>query len=375
MLWWTLHQLKSKNPYKRRAAAIKLGEYKQARAVEPLIDALKDADDGVRRAAAESLGKLGDARAVEPLINLLKNDNFTSHSVALALGRIGDKRAIEPLLEAIRRGKVEGGGIEALTLLGWEPADDSQRALVAITLRKWDEAVNLGEASVEWLLEILSGSNMFIWEAAAETLGRIAPEHKSPDRLNSLIAKFIQRLVMGPGHEENAVSRTLEKLDPNWVKSDGARATVPMLIEALNNKDWSIRYKAEKTLGAIGDKRAAGPLADYLSKGVSETAIDILGEIGDKRSVKPLLKVAYEDEIWSERAISALAGVLKREPEFIYEEDLMAIATLGKITKRDMKQVSRNVAYESYREVDCTEVREIAKKELIRRNLLPGSPT
>ncbi|MGB9872500.1 MAG: HEAT repeat domain-containing protein, partial [Anaerolineae bacterium] len=43
----------------RRDAARALGELKDARAVEPLIAALKDKDSDVREAAAEALDRLG----------------------------------------------------------------------------------------------------------------------------------------------------------------------------------------------------------------------------------------------------------------------------------------------------------------------------
>jgi HEAT repeat protein len=67
-------------------------------AVEPLIQALKDADGKVREMAAESLGKIKDVRAVEPLIQALKDKNRDVQVEAVdALGEIGDKRAVEPL--------------------------------------------------------------------------------------------------------------------------------------------------------------------------------------------------------------------------------------------------------------------------------------
>jgi HEAT repeat protein len=70
-------------------------------AVEPLIQALLKDTDPVQVKAAESLGYLRDERAVEPLIQALK-DEKRYHSVrwkaARALGEIGDKRAIEPLI-------------------------------------------------------------------------------------------------------------------------------------------------------------------------------------------------------------------------------------------------------------------------------------
>ena len=59
-------------------------------AVEPLIAALGDADEGVRKAAAEALGQIGDARAVEPLIGALKGrDDRVRKAAAGALEALG----------------------------------------------------------------------------------------------------------------------------------------------------------------------------------------------------------------------------------------------------------------------------------------------
>jgi len=55
----------------RQTAAEVLGEIGDARAVEPLLAALRDEDSDVREAAAEALGKIGDARAAVPLRSAL----------------------------------------------------------------------------------------------------------------------------------------------------------------------------------------------------------------------------------------------------------------------------------------------------------------
>jgi hypothetical protein len=75
-----------------------LGRIGDARAVEPLITALKDKDSACRRRAAGALGRIGDARAVEPLIAVLKGKNAKVRGNASdALVRIGAP-AVEPLL-------------------------------------------------------------------------------------------------------------------------------------------------------------------------------------------------------------------------------------------------------------------------------------
>lgn len=69
---------------------------------------------GVRISAARTLGKIGDARAVEPLIQALKEDSDWSvrHEAVEALGEIGDAREIEPLaatLDYLNRWFQKGG--------------------------------------------------------------------------------------------------------------------------------------------------------------------------------------------------------------------------------------------------------------------------
>ena len=69
--------------------------------IESLIGALGDDDWEVRRDAAESLGEIGDLRAIEPLIDALRNDRhrYVRSSTIRALGRIGDPKAVEPLID------------------------------------------------------------------------------------------------------------------------------------------------------------------------------------------------------------------------------------------------------------------------------------
>lgn len=72
-------------------------------AVERLIQALKDDEEGVRWSAAEALQNIPDKRAVEPLIHSLQDNYwYVRKASAVALGVIGDARAIEPLNGALK---------------------------------------------------------------------------------------------------------------------------------------------------------------------------------------------------------------------------------------------------------------------------------
>jgi HEAT repeat protein len=153
---------KEDNVRVRYAAAEALGCIGDSRAVEPLVAALEDKEEWVRRHAAISLGCIGDSRAVEPLVATLEDKEeviWVRHDAAEALGQIGDSRAVEPLVVALedKENYVHHAAAGALGQLGWQPVDETQRALLAIAQQDWDQVVSLGPAAVEPLIELLRG--------------------------------------------------------------------------------------------------------------------------------------------------------------------------------------------------------------------------
>jgi HEAT repeat protein len=83
---------------RRQAAARALGEMRDARAVDPLVQCLKthrisSYDDHTRRFAAEALVKIGDPRAIQPLQETLQDiDESMQGNVIAALKKLGDSR-------------------------------------------------------------------------------------------------------------------------------------------------------------------------------------------------------------------------------------------------------------------------------------------
>jgi hypothetical protein len=74
------------------------GNKVDARSVNPIIGALKDADQGVRYRAAQALGQIKNATAVDSLIAALNDeDRDVRTQAAWALGEIDDARAVDPL--------------------------------------------------------------------------------------------------------------------------------------------------------------------------------------------------------------------------------------------------------------------------------------
>jgi hypothetical protein len=85
-------------------AAMALGRYKgDSRVVETLLNLASDIKNpiSVREAAIQSLGEIQDRRALNPLIDLLRDASFAIRSSSIkAIGKIGDPSAI-PYLEVL----------------------------------------------------------------------------------------------------------------------------------------------------------------------------------------------------------------------------------------------------------------------------------
>ena len=116
----------------------------------------EDGNLRVREAAAEALGKIGDARAVKPLIKALRDVAFDVRlNAAFALGRIGEP-AIESLIEALE----DGNGLDR------EAAVEALKAMNTLS--------NTGDARVvQPLIKLLEDKNRAARQGAAKVLGMI----------------------------------------------------------------------------------------------------------------------------------------------------------------------------------------------------------
>jgi HEAT repeat protein len=127
--------------------------HQRREAARILASALKDSDVDFRLAAAECLGQLG---------NLGFND-----SLAASLND--------------RNEWVRWYAAQSLQAVQWQPADDKQKAAFLVSLRKWDDAVQLGELSAELLIAALKSCNSNVREGAAVALGKLkAPSAELP---------------------------------------------------------------------------------------------------------------------------------------------------------------------------------------------------
>lgn len=179
-------------------AAKELGQLGDARAVEPLIAALKN--ERVCRDAAIALGQIGDARAVEPLIAVA--EDWTKHYsvrifVARALGQLGDNRAVDPLIAILKNGQEDSlreAAASALGRLGDARAVPPLLASIACLDHQLDNRtapealVQIGVAAVEPLIAVLTEQNVEIRRAAATALGQIG-DTRAVEPLKAVLKK------------------------------------------------------------------------------------------------------------------------------------------------------------------------------------------
>ncbi len=195
-----------------------LGKLGNGRAIEPLFQAVKDEARGlqcwaisalgdigapaldyliqaldiegpqqwdVRERAVQALGDIGGVRVVEPLIRALENPRLQDRATK-ALEKIGEPGAAEPLIQTLverlkksgnlanilaERGKAETAN--ALDRLGWQAADDTEKAHYLIAKQQWDELKKLGKSAVEPLMHSLNDLDPAVRSKVVKTLGRV----------------------------------------------------------------------------------------------------------------------------------------------------------------------------------------------------------
>jgi HEAT repeat protein len=124
-----LAELRDVNKDRRRTAIMKLGMIGGDEAVRNLIFVVtnQNEDTIARGRAALMLGMLGDARAVDPLIQALDAPGYqTPLYAAEALGKLGDARAIPALRRLLDsdHDKFRDTALQSLRRLGY--CDDTE---------------------------------------------------------------------------------------------------------------------------------------------------------------------------------------------------------------------------------------------------------
>jgi HEAT repeat protein len=203
--------IKDKDWFRRKDAAITLGEMGDARAIGPLITALRDSEWNVREAAQDALAQIGPP-AVDSLIKALREYQVRTFVIQV-LGKIKDERVLDPLM---------------LQLRNEEFKDVATRALIEV-----------GLPAVERLMAVLNDKDKQVRKHAVTALGEIG------------VAEAVEPLIDATRDEDWTVRlQAIAALD--LIGDDRAK---PVIKALMKDPDFAVQMRAERIMWEWKKKR------------------------------------------------------------------------------------------------------------------------
>jgi len=335
--------------------------------------------------AAKRLGVPDNSRAVQPLIALLKSQNyFLVMDAAESLGRIGDQRAVNPLMRLLTDkhrtlGQKEAAA-RALETLNWKPSNDVEAMYFAIGLGKWKEAAKYQELSIEPLMKAM---------LERKVTGYPYPHDFEPAFRSFGDGRAVSQLSQYLEHEDQD-ARRMACLALENVKTHQAMIA---LASRLRDQDTSLRFDIIKALGNVGDPAAIDVLTPLFDDASSpsvlvKTIAEALSKLGDHQGIERLFLLLESDSESTSSTVWSLESLLEFHPAVFTLADLDRIQSLGKVCEDGVEMVPVygdnssgqivpttseymvQTGWDSWptrKEVDCTKLKELARRELQQR--------
>jgi eukaryotic-like serine/threonine-protein kinase len=359
-------------------------------AIDPIIEALGDADKQATLALVDALSGLADEKSFQRLVDgLTQVSTKTASAIA---GALAASRSFPParLLEALAKPNANRSALMDVInshrarisvremLRATQPLDASDKnALFRIIAEVADDSVmpeliaRLGGKDASSRLHIIRILGRFNKPEAAAALQSLLGEPNKLVRAAALTAmsgisgpydvKVLCQLLRDP--EQEVANRTVDVLvkynDPHTtehllpVLSDesetarraavevlnvvGDARSVKSLLKAIKDSDWWVRSRAGDALGRIGGPKvidAVLELSRDQDQNIRRTAIEILVHTKDTRAVASLLRSTHDTDWWvCERAVDALAEIgsrdaLPRLTEMLKTDDAKRLAAV-----------------------------------------------
>lgn len=313
--------------------------------VEPLIRTLKVGDMHIRWEAAEALGNIGDERAIEPLIESLKDEyEVNRHFAANALDKIG-----------------------------WKPGDDIEEIYYLAAKSKWNDLLNLRESSVDLFIKALKDKNMGLRSTAVSSLGYIKDAKAVSPLIEALKdeSKYVREnaaRALGDIGDKRAVEPLIDALkdECSFVQTLAARAlgeigdkrAVESLIQIVEFKDTYLSEIAIKSIEKIGDTKITGFLIENLKNSNNrnrQMAAGFLGCTKDKRAVEPLIETLKDEDksvrlhaavslvkMEDKRGLGPIFQILEDENDDIRERTAGLLKEAGKLAVEPLIQLLKD---------------------------------
>lgn len=230
----------------------------------------------IRGRVAEVLAQIKDPQAVPALLSALRGEFYTVRSrAARALGAISHPQALEPLLDSLKDQEPEVR-IEAVQALGKFKNPET-----------FDKMADL----------LLEDTEIDVRQAAAVALGETRHPRAIPYLMIALRDPF-----WWYEREQAAVALL------NAIEGMGT-LVIETLLEALTDKEGTVRRYAARMLGNIRDPRAIQPLGMALYDThfeVGKAAAESLARFGPS-GLKVLAEALHHPEVWLRQ--HAIAGL------------------------------------------------------------------
>lgn len=232
-----------------------------------LIKTLNTAHPMIRGRVAEIFAINKDRQAVPALLEALRGEYFTVRSrAALALGKIGEPKAIQPLFHALK------------------DTEDEVRSAACLALGYFKDPSTFDDITNV----LLDDPKIEVRQAAARALGNTGHPAALPYLLEALHDSYWWY------EREYAASELLLAIEKMGV------AAVNPLIEALQDKEGTVRKFAATLLGKLGDPRAIEPLGMTLydlHHEVGKVSAESLAQFGVP-AIDVLIEALSHPEMW-----------------------------------------------------------------------------
>lgn len=282
--------------------------------VKDLISKIKGKDDEERMKASKELMDKGQ-EAISPLIDLLKSEDEKPHTTAVGLLACIGRPAVEHLIEALKSSNAfqRTGAVSALGKIG-------------------------DKRAVEPLIPLVDDRDSTVRAFTVEALGDLGDKRAVPVLIKAVDDRQTRQQAFC----------ALEKI--------GA-PSVDELTSLLKSDNSNIRSMTVESLGRIGDKKAAGPVAELLKdkdEDIVKVSITALGNLGSEKAVKALSDLIGEN------------GSHKMTPEAIQALGMMKNAKAAGALIRVFKIDDNNLCMEAVKALgECGEPALTPLKESI----------
>ncbi len=299
-----------------------LGVIKDKRAVEPLLNVLRDNKIHLREEVVKALGQIGGKTVVKPLISMLRNEDgiIFRYETIRALGATKDKRAVEPLIDILQQ--------------------ESQKPRLDINMNIIMEVViALGkikdERAITHLVSLYNVYTDYLNKKIQNALFII----------NAELSKFFLAILNSDENKllkiDNGFDLAVEALyhKNNWVRRQAIWAlmilkdyrAVEQIKKELNDKDLIVVSYAIYALGEIGDARAITPLIDILLNKDFLSCKDGNGSTFPEHRCSPRSEAAVAlGKIKDKRAYESLTAVFEEKGcDCLIEKAAWALSELG----------------------------------------------